>query len=539
MKRILRALSIVAAVLVVAALALPFLVDANSFKPALESHLTAALGREIHLGDLKLSIFSGGVTANDLSIADDAAFSKSPFVRAKKLSVGVDLIPLIFSKQLTVTGITIDQPEVNLLQSAEGDWNFSTLGGHPQPAPQAKSAPAPTAAPAESRPMDLSVKLVRITNGRLMIGTAHGKAQQKQLEKLDIELRDFSAGSSFPFSLAASVVGGGDIKLKGTAGPIPTDAAATPFNASLTINGLDVARSGFSPPGSGIAGLMSVDGNAASNGNLITIKGKLKAENLKIVERGSPAKRPVELDLAIAHDMRKRGGTVERSAVRIGKAEAHVGGVYSLTGETPSIKMKLDGPKMPLTEIAAILPALDVVLPGGSSIEGGTATAQFSSDGPLDRLVTTGSLSIDKTRLANYDLGSKMKLLSQLAGLPGSVNTDIDLLGASVTAGPEGTDVRDINLVVPAIGTLTGAGTINPKHALDFKMRATLHTSGGLVATALGTKGDTGVPFLIQGTSENPAFKADVRSMAGEIAKDPGKAIDTARGILDMFKKKP
>ena len=63
--------------------------------------------------------------------------------------------------------------------------------------------------------------------------------------------------------------------------------------------------------------------------------------------------------------------------------------------------------------------------------------------------------------------------------------------------------------------------------------------AGGLVAATLGTKGDTGVPFLIQGTSENPAFKADVRSMAGEIAKDPGKAIDTARGILDMFKKKP
>jgi hypothetical protein len=42
--------------------------------------------------------------------------------------------------------------------------------------------------------------------------------------------------------------------------------------------------------------------------------------------------------------------------------------------------MKLDGPKMPLTEIAAILPALIVVLPGGSSIEGGTATAQFLSD---------------------------------------------------------------------------------------------------------------------------------------------------------------
>jgi AsmA protein len=128
-----------------------------------------------------------------------------------------------------------------------------------------------------------------------------------------------------------------------------------------------------------------------------------------------------------------------------------------------------------------------------------------------------------------------MRLIQQLAGIQGGGNTDIDLLGASVTAGPDGTDVRDINLVVPAIGTLTGAGTISPKHALDFRMHATLHTSGG-VLTALGQQGDTGVPFMIQGTSENPAFKADMKGMAGQIAKDPSKAVNAAKGILSLFK---
>jgi hypothetical protein len=232
----------------------------------------------------------------------------------------------------------------------------------------------------------------------------------------------------------------------------------------------------------------------------------------------------VEVDIALSHDMRKQGGTLQPSAVRIGKAEAHVSGTYSLAGETPSIKMKLDGPNMPLTEIASILPALDVVLPGGSSIDRGTATAEFTSDGPLDRLVTTGSLHVDKTRLANFDLGAKMKIVQQLAGIPGGVNTDIDALSAAVTASPEGTDVRDLNLVVPAIGTLTGAGKISPKHALDFKMLA-----------ALG-KGGTAIPFMVAGTSENPAFKADMKGIAGQIAKDPSKAVDAAKGILSIFK---
>ena len=100
----------------------------NQFRPVLEERLTAALGREVKIGDLKLSIFSGGASASDITVADDPAFSKEPFLRAKDLAVGVELWPLIFSRQLNVTSLTIDQPEIALLQSAAGEWNFSSLG---------------------------------------------------------------------------------------------------------------------------------------------------------------------------------------------------------------------------------------------------------------------------------------------------------------------------------------------------------------------------------------------------------------------------
>ena len=50
--------------LVLAALCLPFLVDANRFKPRLEAELTKALGRKVTVGDLKLSLFAGGVSAD-------------------------------------------------------------------------------------------------------------------------------------------------------------------------------------------------------------------------------------------------------------------------------------------------------------------------------------------------------------------------------------------------------------------------------------------------------------------------------------------
>ena len=73
MKRALKIVGIVVVVLLVIVIALPFLVDVNSFRPRLESELTAALGRQVKVGNLSLSLLSGSVSAEDLSVADDPA----------------------------------------------------------------------------------------------------------------------------------------------------------------------------------------------------------------------------------------------------------------------------------------------------------------------------------------------------------------------------------------------------------------------------------------------------------------------------------
>src|ERR1700752_4609261 len=131
MKRGLKIFAIVVAVLIVIVIALPFFVDANLFRPRLESELSGALGRQVKVGNLSLSLLSGGVTADDISIADDPSFSQSPFVQAKSLKVGVELIPLIFSKTLNVTNLTLNQPEISLVKSENSEkWNFSSLGGN-------------------------------------------------------------------------------------------------------------------------------------------------------------------------------------------------------------------------------------------------------------------------------------------------------------------------------------------------------------------------------------------------------------------------
>ena len=107
---------------------------------------------------------------------------------------------------------------------------------------------------------------------------------------------------------------------------------------------------------------------------------------------------------------------------------------------------------------------------------------------------------------------------------------------------PEGTTVRDIRVVAPAVGDLTGSGTISPQHALNFQMRATVKASSHIL-TAIGQKGDVTIPFSITGTSSDPSFKPDIKGVAKETlqqyTKDPSKAIDTAKGILDLFAGNP
>jgi AsmA protein len=439
MRRILRSIAIAVVLLLLVLLSLPFLVNINQFRPMLEYSLTNALGREVTVGALKLALLSGGVGADDLSVADDPAFSRTPFLRAKSLKVNVELVPLIFSSKLNVTGLTIDEPEIVLLQSDSGEWNFSSLGA---------KAPvnAPTAAPATPTKagLDLSVKLVKIAGGRLSMGNDNSNAKPLVIEKMNVELRDFSSTSVFPFSLSATAAGGGAIKLEGKAGPIAQpDAARTPVEANLLVTQLNLAASGLVDASTGVGGLVSVDGSGASNGKTLQVKVRVKAEQLKLAKNGSPARRPVEFDFTIEHDLQKRSGVLKRGDIHIGAAPAILTGSYAQRRESMVLNMNLAGPEMAVPELAGMLPAVGVVLPAGSSLQGGTASARLAMAGPANQLVTSGSVGLSNTRLSGFDLGSKLSAIAKLAGIKAGPDTDIRTFSANIRVGPDGTRAEE------------------------------------------------------------------------------------------------
>src|SRR5437879_12361315 len=127
-KKLLIACSAIGALLIVSVLGLLFLLDANQFRPKLEALMSDALGRKLTIANITIAPLSGGIAVEDLTIADDPAFSRDPFVTAKAVKVGVDLTPLILSRSLRVESFRLDQPRVVLRRAASGSWNVSSRG---------------------------------------------------------------------------------------------------------------------------------------------------------------------------------------------------------------------------------------------------------------------------------------------------------------------------------------------------------------------------------------------------------------------------
>ena len=513
MKRSLKWIVIVVAVLFVIVVALPFLINVNSFRPQIESNLTDALGRKVTAGNLSLSIISGSVGADDIAIADDPSFSSTPFIRAKALKVGVELMPLIFSKQLHITELSLEEPQVVLVRDPAGRWNFSTLGG--------KAAARPADTSSSSVPQGLSVGKLTIKDGQVSIAEGKGVTKNHVYQNVDVSVKDFSFTSQFPFTLSADLPGGGTLKLDGTAGPInPNDAAVTPVQAKVQVKNLDLAKSGFVDPSTGFGGVAGFDGTVNSDGHTAHSKGDMAANSLKLSPKGSPAKSAVKVHYATDYDLQKQTGELTQADVSVGKAVAKLRGTFDLHGNLAVLNLKLNADNMPVDDLVPMLPALGVTLPSGSSLQGGTLSADFSIVGPGDKLVITGPVKLVNTKLTGFDMASKLSAIMSLGAAKTGPDTAIQNLSADVHVSPSGIQTQDINLVVPSLATVTGSGTVSPQNALDYKMSASLSggLGGGLTALAGGGKG--GIPFFIQGTSSDPKFVPDVKGMVtGQLGK--------------------
>jgi hypothetical protein len=407
-KKSLVIIGIVVVVLVAILVVTPFFINADTFRPEIEQELSEILHRKVEIGHLRVSILSGSLVANSISIGDDPAYGRQPFLTAKSLSVGVALWPLIRSRQLNVHSFTFDSPHVELLRTPKGDWNFDTIGG-------SGAGSAPSSNSANATLASFTVDRMAISNGTIAFGRA-GQATRLAYENVNITASDISGTRAFPLTFDARTPGGGKLNLKANVGPIAdVEAARLPFEGQLAVDGV------------------------------------------------------------------------------------------------------------PAEDVQDLLAVLGYNLPAGSTLKGGTIKADMTLHGPFQRFVTSGPVQLSNVRLAGFSLAGELARALGTAGSGTGNDTLIQVASSDLHYAADGLRANNLNIIIPALGTLAGAGTVGADNSLNFRMVAKLAGSSPLAQLVnlplLNQKSGGGLPFHIEGTTEHPKVVPDIRGVAGIIEK--------------------
>jgi AsmA protein len=354
---------------------------------------------------------------------------------------------------------------------------------------------------------------LKVSNAQVTVQTLPSIAVHVY-DKVDIEVKNFSYTTQFPFTFSADLPAGGSVKLTGTAGPIdPVDNTLTPLTADLTVKKLDPVASGFLLASSGLDGALDVTAHMASNGKIATLDGNLTGNQMRFALKAKPMSSPVTVDFATTYTLAAMQGQITKGAIKVGSVGATLGGTYLLKPAGAEVHMSLSAPGMSIDALQELMPAFGVTLPSGSGLKGGTLSASFKIDGPVDNLVIIGPVDLANSELQGFSLMSKLEslpLLDKLKSGQQSSGTAIQSMHADIKMTQPQLETSNISAVVPSIGDATGSGVILPSGAMDYKMHAKINALSNLTSL-MGAK--DGLPLNIKGTTSDPSFSLDTSGM--------------------------
>jgi hypothetical protein len=474
---VLIALGAVVVLVLLVAVCLPLFLNADSFRARIESTLTKSLGRKVSIGKLDLSVWSGGLVATNATVADDPAFSTQPFIQADSVKIGVEILPLIFSKQIHIRGFSLVSPKVQLLRAANGTWNYSTIG---------KSGATAQDADTKQAFPDLTVGHVTVENGRFTVGTqpvagAPAAAPSRVYDQVNLEVKDFGFRNSFPFTLSARLPGDGNVSLNGTAGPInQEDASATPFSGHLDMKHIDPLGAGFVDASDGVTGLvgdMVLD--ASWNGQQMHV-GKLEVNdpNITVVQSNAPKQpKPAGANpegTTMLQNLSVDSAQIKNGTVTLKTAGQNGSAVYQqLNAQISNVTPKTQSPF-----------SVSGQLPGGGSMSANGKVGPFNQANnaatPLNAQVTlkhvelgsSGILPPDAGIAGTADLQAQVQSNGQTLNATGS--TQIAGIKLAKDGQPSAKPVQVQFAIVQNEQAMTG----EVQRAVFTVGRATINTSG-------------------------------------------------------------
>jgi AsmA protein len=195
LKKIFLVLGVLAGLLVLAGVAVVFLVDVNAHKPRIEAAVSDALGMEFRIhGKAGLRLFpSAGIALSDIRLRNRGAELAS----AETLRVGVKLLPLL-RRQVEVSEILLEKPTVRIEKGTDGKFRHETPARPKKPSATGGDAPRAS----------LAVSGAAVRDGRIVY-LDRGTGGKTEISGIDLTVADLAVPGDpgVPLSRAISFTG--------------------------------------------------------------------------------------------------------------------------------------------------------------------------------------------------------------------------------------------------------------------------------------------------------------------------------------------
>jgi AsmA protein len=355
LKIILGLVALLVAIIVIAAVVLPMVVDPNDYKDEIAATVEKQTGRTLSIeGDITLSVFPWlGLDIGPTQLSNAAGFDAPYMARMEAVQVRVKLLPLL-RKQLEVDTLRLSGLRLNLGKDPQGQTNWADITAHLEK--EGEEAPQPDEATDRTGDGSGAQALDRLAIGGIEVSDAQLHWDDRSTDsRYDINELSFTTGAIEPGEAF-------DLDLH-----FQMAATQPPVNGHIELGG-DILVA---------TGLDAVTITAATFGL------DLKGEGVPGGDLSAAMRTDVKLDMA-AQTLSLSGMTLETEGLNI---TGHVDGT-AISGEDPQFKGVLTlapfvprellqalGQEQPQTADSAVLGKADATMTWDASLQHFAATA--------------------------------------------------------------------------------------------------------------------------------------------------------------------
>jgi AsmA protein len=432
LKIILGLAALLIAIVVIAAIVLPMVIDPNDYKDEIATTVEEQTGRALSIeGDITLSVFPWlGLDIGPTQFSNAAGFDAPYMARMEAVQVRVKLLPLL-RKQLEVDTVRLTGLRLNLGKNKQGQTNWDDITAHLEKEGEKTQQPDGAGDKVGGEPAGQA--LDRLAIGGIEVSDAQLRWDDRSTDsRYDINELSFTTGAIEPgeaFDL--------DLHFEVAATQPPVNGHFELGGEILVAAGLDAvtitaATFGLDLQGEGVPG---GELNAAMTTN---VKLDLAAQTLSLT------------DIALEAGGLKIGGHVDGTAIT--GEDPHFNGVLTIAGFVPRELLQALGQESPRTADSAVLGKADATLTWDASLQHFAATALTLH---LDDSTLEGNARVDGFEAPAITFTAALDQIDLDRYLPPEEETEADTRGGGGKAASTPADgsndlpldtLRDLNL---------------------------------------------------------------------------------------------